>query len=60
MDVSGELHTPVVLSSGGESPYTNWIGGWVDPRAGLDAVAKRKNPTIAPVGNRTPIVQHIA
>jgi hypothetical protein len=24
------------------TPGTHWIGGWVDPRAGLDAVAKRK------------------
>jgi hypothetical protein len=23
-------------------PGTNWIGGWVGPRAGLDAVHKRK------------------
>jgi hypothetical protein len=23
---------------------THWIGGWMGPRAGLDAVAKRKNP----------------
>jgi hypothetical protein len=24
------------------APGTHWIGGWVDPRAGLDAVEKRK------------------
>jgi hypothetical protein len=23
------------------APYTHWIGGWVDPRAGLDDVEKR-------------------
>jgi hypothetical protein len=23
------------------APDTHWIGGWVEPRAGLDAVAKR-------------------
>jgi hypothetical protein len=23
---------------------TYWVGGWVDPRAGLDKVAKRKTP----------------
>jgi hypothetical protein len=23
-------------------PGTHWIGGWVDPRAGLDAVEKKK------------------
>jgi len=26
------------------SPHTHWIWGWVDPRASLDAVAKRRNP----------------
>jgi hypothetical protein len=26
------------------TPVTNWIGGWVGPRAGLDAVVKRKIP----------------
>jgi hypothetical protein len=40
---------------------TNWIGGWVGPRAGLDAVAKRKilnpsrdleHPIIQPVVER--------
>jgi hypothetical protein len=30
---------------------THWIGGWVDPRAGLYTVAKRKIPTIDPTGN---------
>jgi hypothetical protein len=24
------------------APVTHWIGGWVGPRAGLDAVVKRK------------------
>jgi hypothetical protein len=32
-------------------PGTHWIGGWVGPKFGLEAVAYRKNPTIAPVGN---------
>jgi hypothetical protein len=31
-------------------PDTNWIGGWVGPRAGLETAIKRKNPIIAPVG----------
>jgi len=39
---------------------THWSGEWVGPRAGLDAVAKRKNPFIAPVGNRTPVAQSVA
>jgi hypothetical protein len=32
-------------------PGTHWIGGWVGPRAVLDAVVKRKIPS--PAGNRT-------
>jgi hypothetical protein len=27
------------------APDTHWIGGWVDPRAVLDAVVKRKIPS---------------
>jgi hypothetical protein len=29
----------------GRNPGTNWIGGWVDPRAGLEAEVKRKIPS---------------
>jgi hypothetical protein len=32
------------LYSQGKNPGTNWIGGWVGPRADLDAVVKRKIP----------------
>jgi hypothetical protein len=28
-----------------EAPGSHWIGGWVGPRAGLDAVVKRKIPS---------------
>jgi hypothetical protein len=28
------------------APSTHWIGGWVDPRAGLDDVEKRKFLTL--------------
>jgi hypothetical protein len=34
------------------TPCTHWIGGWVGPRAGLDALVKEKFP--APTGKRTP------
>jgi hypothetical protein len=43
------------------APVTHWIGGWVDPRAGLEAVVRRKisspyrdsNPsTVQPVAHR--------
>jgi hypothetical protein len=31
-------------------PGTHWIGGWMGPRAGLDAVVKRKIPSPPPPG----------
>jgi hypothetical protein len=40
------------------APGTHWIGGWVGPRAILDAVVKRKIPSPRRESNlRTPIVQ---
>jgi hypothetical protein len=40
---------------------THWIGGWVGPRAVLDAVVRRKIPSSRRESNpRIPIVQHIA
>jgi hypothetical protein len=40
---------------------THWIGGWVGPRAVLDAVMKRKIPSPRQESNpRTPIVQPVA
>jgi hypothetical protein len=34
---SGHLHAAATLPTG-----THWIGGWADPRVGLDDVEKRK------------------
>jgi hypothetical protein len=43
------------------APGTHWIGGWVGPRAILDAVVKRKIPSPHQELNpRTPIVQPVA
>jgi hypothetical protein len=33
---------PCCFTPGERAPSTHWIGGWVGPRAGLDAVEKRK------------------
>jgi hypothetical protein len=43
------------------APVTHWIGGWVHPRAVLDAVVKRKVPSSRRESNpRIPIVQPVA
>jgi hypothetical protein len=43
MEVSGQLHAPAALPPE-RDPGTHWIGGWVGPRAVLDAVVKKKIP----------------
>jgi hypothetical protein len=43
------------------APATHWIGGWVGPRAVLDAELKRKIPSPHRKMNpRTPIAQPVA
>jgi hypothetical protein len=37
-----EMQNVFCLYLRGKSPSTRWIGVWVGPRAGLDAVEKRK------------------
>jgi hypothetical protein len=39
MKVSGQPHVPAGLPSG-KHFFTYWIGGWVDPRAGVDVLEK--------------------
>jgi hypothetical protein len=39
------IFTPLPLHSRERIPAALWVGGWADPRAGLDAVARRKNPS---------------
>jgi hypothetical protein len=41
---------PGRFTPGERATRTHWTGGWVSPRAGLDAVAKINNPTIANAG----------
>jgi len=43
MEVSGQLHAPAALLRG-KDHGTLRMGGWVDPREGLDVVAKTKSP----------------
>jgi hypothetical protein len=35
-----------------KSQYIHWIGGWADPSAGLDVVAKRRNSITRSVSSR--------
>jgi hypothetical protein len=45
----------------GKMPLNHWIGGWVGPRAVLDAVVKRRSPSPRWESNsRTPIFQPVA
>jgi hypothetical protein len=37
---------PRRFTPGEGAPGTHWIGGWVDPRAGLDDLVKRKFLTL--------------
>jgi hypothetical protein len=56
MKVNGKLHM-----SKERAPATHWIGGWVSPRAILDAVVERKISSYRRESNpRTPIVQSVA
>jgi hypothetical protein len=42
MGVSGQHHAPAALTPGEKTPGTHCAGGWVGPRAGLDAEARGK------------------
>jgi hypothetical protein len=59
MEVSGQLHAPASLPSGKELG-TYSVQGQVDSRAGLDTVAKTRNPYPVPARNRTSIIQPIS
>jgi hypothetical protein len=39
MEVRGQLHAPVALPPGKDPAGTHWLGRWVSPSDGLDAVA---------------------
>jgi len=41
MEVSGQLHAPGTFLPAETAPYTQWIGGWVNLRAGLDSVMRK-------------------
>jgi hypothetical protein len=37
-ELDGSVSRPHLFTSRERAPGTHWIGGWVGPRAGLDAV----------------------
>jgi hypothetical protein len=45
--VTGQLHAPAALPQR-KSPASHWMGGWMEPIAGLDTVVKRKIPSSPP------------
>jgi hypothetical protein len=47
LKISVRISTLVWSSPGESAPGTNWIGGWVDPRVGVDDVERRKFVTTA-------------
>jgi hypothetical protein len=44
MEVSEWLQIPTALAME-KGTDTNWLGGWMGPRAGLDASVRRRNPS---------------
>jgi hypothetical protein len=46
---------PGRFTRGERAPGTHCIGGWVDPRAGLDDVEMRKILTLQGLGTLTPL-----
>jgi hypothetical protein len=43
---SGGIAPRILNLQGERAPGTHWIGDWVGPRAGLDAVAEKKKKNI--------------
>jgi hypothetical protein len=52
----GEWLRPCRFTQGWRTPDTHWIGGWVDPRAGLDTVEREESCT---AGNQTQAIQPV-
>jgi len=46
MEMTVQLHAPAAFTPGERAPETHRIGGWVGPRAGLEAVEKGKRPSL--------------
>jgi hypothetical protein len=57
MEVSGQLHAPVVYRRGERAPSTHLIGGWVGTCQSRHHSEEKKIP--APAENRNPVVQSV-
>jgi hypothetical protein len=57
MEVSGQLHAPAALPPEERASGTNWIGGWVVPRASLDAVEKNLALPVIEVETPSPYLE---
>jgi hypothetical protein len=51
---------PGRFTLGERAPGTHWVGGWVDPRARLDDVEKRKFLTLQELEIRPSVIQPVA
>jgi hypothetical protein len=60
LEGSGQFHAPAALPPGKRAPGTHWIGGWVDLRAGVDDVEKRKFLTLPGLELRHSVLQPVA
>jgi hypothetical protein len=60
MGMNDQLHAPAALPLRERDPGTNWVGGWVDPKAVLDAVVKRKIPSLRRESSPRTSIIHLA
>jgi hypothetical protein len=52
--------TPRPLYPGEIAPITNWIGSWMDLRAGLETAVVKRNKYLSPTGNPNPVaLRHV-
>jgi hypothetical protein len=59
VEVSDQLHSPAALPRE-RAPCPHWIGGCVDPRAGMDRIEKRKLLPLPGLEIRPSVLQPLA